>query len=324
MIEKIKLYAYAALVILVIWFGWGFYSKYSAMTKAVALAATNEVAATVSPGPTNAIEPANSTNALAAPTNNVADTNALAATNQPASETNQIAVTNSPAPATSSAAVVAPRQGGQGAMIGYLIAFVAAAIGLGLLIAFDVSQFMGAKTVELLFNDEGEGQRDPEYEKAEQVWANGKPLEAIQMMRDYLKDHPREQYVALRIGEIYEKDLRNYIAAALEYEEVLKHKFEAERWGWAAIHLCNIYSKMNQQTKTVALLERIVAEYPQTGAAKKARERLELPALPEAPPPPAAESSGVESYSTEEAEPPPPEPPAKPKSNLPPGFRPKK
>jgi hypothetical protein len=33
--------------------------------------------------------------------------------------------------------------------------------------------------------------RDPEYERAEQTWVDGKPLEAIEMMREYLKRNPR-------------------------------------------------------------------------------------------------------------------------------------
>jgi len=133
-------------------------------------------------------------------------------------------------------------------------------------------------------------------------------------MRDYLKKHPREQYVALRIAEIYEADLRNYLAAALEYEEVLKKRLPTERWGWAAIHLANLYSgKLNRTEEATALLRRIVDEYGQTAAAKKARDRLGIPepteALPAAMPAPAPAAP----------EPPPPEAP----SNLPPGFRPK-
>ena len=34
-------------------------------------------------------------------------------------------------------------------------------------------------------------------------------------MREYLKKNPREQHAALRIAEIYEKDLQNNLAAAL-------------------------------------------------------------------------------------------------------------
>src|SRR5204862_8000866 len=80
---------------------------------------------------------------------------------------------------------------------------------------------------------------------------------------------------ALRIAEIYEKDLQNYLAAALEYEEVLKQKLPPERWGWAAVHLCNLYtSKLNQSDKGIFLLQRIATEYGETAAADKARKRL--------------------------------------------------
>ncbi len=117
-------------------------------------------------------------------------------------------------------------------------------------------------------------------------------------------------------------------AAALEYEEVLKHKLPAERWGWAAIHLCNLYSKLNKAEQSVALLHRIVAEYGETAAAKKARKRLALfetvgdtellgTDLPEDPNAPAVEtakpSAKIDAKKKQE-----------PESNLPPGFRPKK
>ncbi len=129
-------------------------------------------------------------------------------------------------------------------------------------------------------------------------------------MRDYLKSHPRELYVAIRIAEIYEKDLGNYLATALEYEEVLRHRLRPEQWGWAAIHLANLYSgKLNQTDKAVALLRRIVSEHGETAAAAKAQARLsqlegESPAAAPAP---------VEI----EEDPAPP-------SHLPKGFRPKK
>ena len=86
--------------------------------------------------------------------------------------------------------------------MGNLAAFIISAILLGLLIAYDVTQYMGNQAVDFLFNDDGEGQRNPEYEHAEQVWANGNHLEAIQLMRDYLKHQPartiRRAYASLK------------------------------------------------------------------------------------------------------------------------------
>jgi len=307
---KFKLAAYAVLLLLAAWFAWGFYHNYtiSAREAAAAAAVTNDTAAVVTNNPVGTNSSAQASNAIAVPTNQDAKTPAP------------------PAP---------PAHAVQGTMIAYLAALVGAIIGLGLLIAHDATQYFGSVMVDALLDDRGEGQRDPEYERAEQVWANGKYLDAIQMMRDFLKNNPREQYAALRIAEIYEKDLHNLLPAALEYEEVLKKKLPPERWGWAAIHLCNLYSKLNQQEKTMALLQRIVADYPKTAAAKKARSRLGLPE-PEFESEPMAEA-GAEDTETvvdlsrsirppqeEQAAPEPSAPAEPPKSNLPPGFRPKK
>lgn len=183
----------------------------------------------------------------------------------------------------------------------------AALVALAILGARDISHFFAAKVEEFVFNDDLEGVKNPEYEEAEKAWINGNHLEAIQLMRDYLKKYPREQYVAMRIAEIYEKDLGNPLAAALEYEEILKKKLPSERWGWAAIRLSNLYSgKLNKTDQAEALLRRIIKEHPETPAAKKARERLGEPEQLIVTAEPVAQ----------------PAEPA-PKSNLPPGFRPK-
>jgi TolA-binding protein len=198
-------------------------------------------------------------------------------------------------------------------MITYGLGLLVFFLGLAALIGYDVAQFLGTRAQETLFNDNGQP-IDPEYEKAEQMWANGQYLESVRAMRSYLENHPREQYVALRIAEIYEENLNNPLAAALEYEEVLKKKLPAERWGWAAIHLANIYSgKLNQSEKAVALLRRIDAEYGRTAAANKARERL-LQIDPDFVPASQPSIAAEETESTERQPPP---------SNLPPGFRPK-
>lgn len=208
----------------------------------------------------------------------------------------------------------APRRSPRmGRVVTYGSLAFASLVGLGLLLARDVSRYLANRVEDFIFNDDLKGVRDPEYEEAENVWANGQHLDAIQLMRDYLKKHPREQYVALRIAEIYETNLGNYLAAALEYEEILKKKLPAERWGWAAIHLANLYSgKLNKPEQATALLRRIVDEFGQTAAAKKARERLGLPEPMPTPAAPAAEPA---------PEPTPTPPP--PSGNLPRGFRPK-
>lgn len=195
--------------------------------------------------------------------------------------------------------------------------FLLSLVGLAILIGLEIANFFGNRTIKFLYNDDAVGVANPEYESAEQVWANGDHLEAIRMMREYLAKNPREQYVALRIAEIYEKDLGNYLAAALEYEEVLKHKLAPDRWGWAAIHLCNLYFKLNQEEKAYALLRRLVKEHPDVPAAEKARKRLEQVDAPGALPEEIATESQVKAQPAKA-------PPEQPKSNLPPGFRPRK
>jgi hypothetical protein len=112
----------------------------------------------------------------------------------------------------------------------------------------------------------------------------------------------------------------------LEYEEILKQKLPDERWGWAAVHLCNLYSKLNQQDKARDLLKRIAEEYPNTAAAKKARSHLGL-SEPEPESTLPHESTGNDTDPGGSAKPAGNEQPAPasapPKSNLPPGFRPK-
>lgn len=201
-----------------------------------------------------------------------------------------------------------------GRMIAYGITMFFTLIGLAVMIGYDVSKFFANRVNDFIFNDDLKGVKDPEYEEAEHIWAKGDHLGAVGLMREYLNRHPREQYVALRIAEIYESDLRNYLAAALEYEEILKKKLPDERWGWAAIHLANLYSgKLNKPEQATALLHRIAEQYGRTAAAKKARERLGLPPPAEAAVAAAPEPEAVVETKGEE-------PPA---SNLPKGFRPK-
>jgi TolA-binding protein len=316
MIEKLKLYLYPLLVVLVIWFAWGFYHNYTKVHAARVAAEQQRLAAeqqqdSTTP-PTSSDTNNASTNAAVAVTNATADTN-LASTNQSTNAPTNATAAVTPAPKPKK---VATEEASGGSTMGYLFALVISLILLGVLIAYDVTQYMGNQAVDFLFNDNGEGQRDPEYEHAEHVWAQGNHLEAIQLMRDYLKKNPREQYVALRIAEIYEKDLKNPLAAALEYEEILKQKLPPEHWGKAAIHLCNVYTRLGQQDKTQALLQRIITEHPKTAAAKKARSKLGLPEHEIVPPTPPEDSVSETEPAPETAD--------LAKSNLPPGFRPKK
>jgi TolA-binding protein len=229
--------------------------------------ATEAVSESPADGATK-VASAASTNAAATP--GTAATNGLtsAATNPvvSAGRTNN-------AGASSPAAKDAPVAKGKG--FPWLAGFVASLIGLAGLLAWEVSRWFSRRTGEVLLSENAPATTDAEYEAAEAEWANGNHLEAVRQMREYLDKNPSQQYAAIRIAEIYEKDLHNYVAATLELEEVLTKRLSREKWGWTAIHLANLYSgKMGQTDKAIALLERIIRDYPETGAAKKARSRL--------------------------------------------------
>lgn len=199
------------------------------------------------------------------------------------------ATTNAPAVAstnlTSTNASPTPPEAGREAAVSRgmskgLTGFVAfaAILGLGLMVGRDVSNYMAHRVHREIYGEASDPEGDPDYDEAEQVWANGDHLEAIRLLRAFLEKKPAKLHAAFRIAEIYEKDLQNNLAAALEYETILTRRFDPERWAWAAIHLVNLYNRLGQAAKADALLQRIVAEHPSTEAAAKARERLGLPA----------------------------------------------
>ncbi len=270
------------------------------VTEATAAAVTNAV-----PGETNATE-------QAAATTNLVSTNVTA--NPKASAAKPPGPKTPATPATSQ----------KSSAFMFLGLFVFCLILLASVGAWDFTQYLGNRAERAMTAADFVLPSDPDYEAAEEEWSKGNHLDAINLMRAYLSRNPNEQHVAIRIAEIYEKDLNNFLAAALELEEVLTKKLPREKWGWTAIHLVNLYSgKLNQPPKALAVLERIARDYPDTAAAKKARQRLGHPepddanasAAPASGPPPS-------NSPTIAAAEPPAEDPAS--GNLPKGFRTKK
>lgn len=216
--------------------------------------------------------------------------------------TNRVLATG--AKPASPAAATASHKGLYGA-----IALVAV-LALGGLVGRDVAGYLGHRVQREIYGEASEPVGDPDYDEAEQVWANGDHLEAIRLLRDFLNQKPGKLHAAFRIAEIYEKDLKNNLAAALEYETILAQKFDPDRWGWAAIHLVNLYNRLGQAGKADALLQRVAEEHPGTEAAAKARERLGWPA-----------EGAVEAGASDDDSAPPPD---DGQFHLPRGFKPKK
>lgn len=160
-------------------------------------------------------------------------------------------------------------------MMAYFGGFVLAVIGLGLLCAYDIAHHFGWRVEEWFIQGGRPALATAELEQAQQLRAQGRPLDAIGVLREFVQQHPHEWEVMARIAEIYNHDLGNYLAAALEYEELIKHKLPAEQWAWSALHLAKLYGRLDQPEKCMALLERLENDYSQTVAARRARKVIE-------------------------------------------------
>jgi len=161
-------------------------------------------------------------------------------------------------------------------MIAALGAFVAVAIVLGLLCAYDVSRYFGRRAERWILQGGDPVLPAAELEEAEKLRKRGESLDAIRLLREVLQNYPDQLDLMSRIAEIYNYDLKNYLAAALEYEELLKHKLPDEKWGWAALHLAKLYGRLNEADKALALLERLETQYGHTLAARRARKVREV------------------------------------------------
>lgn len=163
----------------------------------------------------------------------------------------------------------------KGGMMTYFSGMLAALIVFALLVARDLGHLIGERVGGNYLTKSDKSRKADMYEEAEALWANGAFVDAIDSFRDYLRVFPGEYHVHKRIADIYEKDLVSFRAAAMEYEEMLEMDIPPARWGWIAIHLCNLYSgKLDDADRALALLRRVADECGDTPPAEKARERL--------------------------------------------------
>ncbi len=178
---------------------------------------------------------------------------------------------------TAQARVPTESTGASGAKaVMYLGGLIAAVVVLGLWSAYEVTRYFGERAEQRYIEAETEPERQaiPEFEEAERLRAAGEPLDAIRLLREYLQENPTKLRAMSYIAEIYNYDLKNYVAAALEYEEFLKNKMPKEQWAWGALHLAKLYGRLNQPQKALPLLERIDKRHGKTTAAPRARRAL--------------------------------------------------
>jgi hypothetical protein len=160
-------------------------------------------------------------------------------------------------------------------MMSYFAGMLVSLLTFAFLVARDVGHLTGSRVAKSYYNKSARSEKADLYEEAEQLWADGAFIECIDKLREYTAKYPGEYHAHKRIAEIYEGDLASYRAAAMEYEEILKMDLSPKRWGWAAIHLCNLYSgKLGETEKALELLRRVADECGDTTPGEKARDRL--------------------------------------------------
>ncbi len=162
----------------------------------------------------------------------------------------------------------------RGRMMAWLGSFILAAIVLGVLVAYDVAHFFGRRAERVVLQGGPPLDTPGELAQADRLRVAGQPLEGVRRLREFLQQHPKEYEVMARIAEIYSKDLNQPLSAALEYEELLKHRLPADQWAWGALHLAKLYGRLDQPEKSVEMLERIVNEHGRTVPATRARKAL--------------------------------------------------
>ena len=163
----------------------------------------------------------------------------------------------------------------EGGLMGYFAGMLISILTFAFFVARDVGNLAGNRFAIGYFSKSAKSEKADLYEEAEQLWADGAYIESIDSLRNYLEKYPGEFHAHQRIAEIYENDLASYRAAAMEYESILTIELSAKRWGWAAIHLCNLYSgKLGETEKALNLLRRVADECADTTPGQKARERL--------------------------------------------------
>ncbi len=171
--------------------------------------------------------------------------------------------------------LVAEDEKAKGSLVGYIAGMLVSILTFAFFVARDVGNLAGNRIAKGFYNKSEKSEKADLYEEAEQLWADGAYIESIDALRNYTEKYPGEFHAHQRIAEIYENDLASYRAAALEYESILTMDLPTKRWGWAAIHLCNLYSgKLGETEKALELLRRVADECADTTPGQKAKERL--------------------------------------------------
>lgn len=166
----------------------------------------------------------------------------------------------------------------------YFLGFLLVGGLLAVLAAWDISRLLGAVTEEAVLGGGSLPENEPRLLEADRLRKEGEPLEAVRVLREHLTEKPRDWQTNVRIAEVYTHDLRNPLAAALEYEQLLQRRLPRGARAWLMVRLADNYLLLRRGDEAVELFEQVTNKFPRTPAAKKAARRLERGGLRETEP----------------------------------------
>lgn len=153
---------------------------------------------------------------------------------------------------------------------GYLLVSAALAVFL----AREIAILCGGQAARLFLGGGRLGRFTPVFWRAERLRREAGPLDAVRVLREELVAHPRQWRLGVRIAEIYQQDLGNPLAAALEYEAVLQQRLPRPVRAELMVRLAACYLLLRRPDESAVLLRRVVEAFPRTAAAATAERRL--------------------------------------------------
>lgn len=146
---------------------------------------------------------------------------------------------------------------------------------LGFVAAQDLGRLLKFRYGKEVTYVDAKSERNDQFDRAQVLAAKGKHAAALKLLQEILARHPQHARSLLLAAEIHDKEMGDYAAAALHYEQLLRLNLPPEQWGWTAIRLANIYSgKLGQPDTALDLMKRLATTYPDTPAGAKAIKRL--------------------------------------------------
>jgi tetratricopeptide (TPR) repeat protein len=162
-------------------------------------------------------------------------------------------------------------------LIGNTVAFGFLLTVAGFLFAQDVGDVLRFRMNQKIQYVDDYSEKNEDAERGVYLLRKGKHPQGLEILRKVVAADPEAWEAQLAIAEHYDKTKENWTQAASDYEDLLQMEMPAEKWGWTAIRLCNIYTgKLDEVGRALLILKRLAVELPDTGAGAKAQKRLAM------------------------------------------------